>query len=154
MRVFALSILAASTDVAHTLYSGKFCPLACETVANYATFKDTDPSLSRKVDACLSDLRITSLYLCFDEYCEHDGEIAKWIAVQNLWCYEHANVTLPSLQDVVNQWPPESKARVERISATEALTFPDLDHLVIPESAFFDRVFTTMVCILPGVWIS
>ncbi|RAR08078.1 ferric-chelate reductase [Stemphylium lycopersici] len=129
---------------AHALYSGKFCPLACETVANYATFNDTDPSLSRKVNACLSDLRITSLYLCFDGYCENDGEVAKWIAGQNPWCYNHANVTLPSLQDVVSQWPPESKAKVERISATEALTFPHLDHLVIPESTFFDRVFTTM----------
>jgi hypothetical protein len=146
MRVSAPSEFpSAPTNVAHIYYSGQYCTLACETTINYVTFNDSDPSLPWKVNACRSHLRITSLYLCFDEFCRRDGAISNWIENQSPWCFENANVTLPSLRDVLDQWQPEDKAKVERLFANDALKFPSLDHLMIPDHGLFERAFTTVV---------
>ncbi|KAF1834927.1 ferric-chelate reductase [Decorospora gaudefroyi] len=49
MRTYPVFIISfAFLNVAKALYSGKYCPLACETSINYATFNDTDPWLSKK----------------------------------------------------------------------------------------------------------
>jgi hypothetical protein len=131
--------------VTSATYSGQYCPSACETCINYVSFNDTDPGLSRKVRSCRSELRITSIYLCFDEFCKQDGQTEEWIKGQSAWCDEYANVTLPSFQDVLGQWSPVEKAEVKRISADEALKFPLEDEVVIPDLRLFDRAFTTMV---------
>jgi hypothetical protein len=138
-------ILYTLADVAHSLYSGIYCPLACETSINYVTFNDTDPSLSRKIRACRSDLRVTSLYLCFGEFCKQDGQAERWIEKQNSWCESYANVTLPSFHDVVDQWTPDEKAEVRRLKAEEALEFPRVGDVVIPSDMLVKRAFTTMV---------
>jgi hypothetical protein len=146
MRVHPILItLFALTNVAHALYSGKYCPQACETSINYITFNDTDPWLSKKVRACRSELRITSLYLCFDEFCQQDGELKEWIEGQRPWCEEHAGVTLPPFHDVVDGWTGDEKVGVRRIRADEALNFPHLNEFVIPNGNFFERAITTMV---------
>jgi hypothetical protein len=146
MRASTFSIiLYTSTDVAHALYSGKYCPLACQTSVNYVTFNDTDPSLSRRIRACRSELRVTSLYLCFEEFCTQDGETEKWIENQKPWCEEHANVTLPPFHDVVDRWTRDDKAKVRRLDAEEALGFPSVDEVVIPSDVLLRRAFTTMV---------
>ncbi|EMD63374.1 hypothetical protein COCSADRAFT_143289 [Bipolaris sorokiniana ND90Pr] len=131
-------------NVTYDFYTGHDCPLSCETTINYVTFNDSNPLLPWKVNACRSDLRITSLYLCFDEFCQRDGAVASWIETQSLWCSHNTNVTLPSLQHVLDQWSPEAKNKVERLSATNALEFPSLNHLVIPEHDLFKRAYTTV----------
>lgn len=131
--------------VAHALYAGEYCPLACETTINYVTFNDTPPSSSWLVNRCRSDMHITSVYLCFDEFCTRDGAIADWIKTQSSACYQTANVTLPPLQRVLQHWQPHEKAKVERLRAQQALKFPSLSHMVIPEHAFFQRALSTVV---------
>lgn len=139
---FALSL----ANVASATRTGKWCPKACELTLNYATFNDTDPWLSRKVRQCRSQLRITSLYLCFDEFCTlDDGEVPKYIAESSEWCDEHAGVTLPSFRDVVNGWTPEDRARLPRHTAEEAVKWPVLNTTVLTEEDFFERAFTTLV---------
>ncbi|EOA83661.1 uncharacterized protein SETTUDRAFT_94116 [Exserohilum turcica Et28A] len=130
--------------VAHALYAGEYCPLACETTINYVTFNDTPPSSSWLVNRCRSDMHITSVYLCFDEFCTRDGAIADWIKTQSSACYQTANVTLPPLQRVLQHWQPHEKAKVERLRAQQALKFPSLSHMVIPEHAFFQRALSTV----------
>jgi hypothetical protein len=137
--------LYAFTNVTHALYPGKYCPLACETSINYVTFNDTDSWLSRKVRQCRSELRTTSLYLCFDEYCASHEEVEEWIGEQTPWCEEHAGVTLPAFHDLVNRWSPDGKAGVKRLPADKALEFPVIDEVVIPAGRFFERAFSTMV---------
>lgn len=131
--------------VASALYAGRFCPSACELTLNYATFNDTDAWLSRKVRSCRSELRVTSLYLCFEEYCKDDGAREKWIEDQRPWCDEFAGVTLPAYHDVVDQWTLERRAGLRRLDADTALSWPTLDEVVVPEEHFFDRAFMTMV---------
>lgn len=133
-------------SVAGALRSGKWCPRACDLTLGYATFNDTDPWLSRKVRQCRSQLRITSLYLCFDEFCIlNDGEVFKRIAEDSEWCDEHAGVTLPPFHDVVDYWTPEDRARLPRHSAEKAVQWPVLNTAVLPEERFFERAFTTLV---------
>lgn len=146
MRTSSISIILYTlTGASHALYSGKYCPLACETGVNYVTFNDTDPSLSSKIRGCQSELRVTSLYLCFDEFCIQDSQTEKWIENQNPWCEAHANITLPSFRDILDQWTPDDKARVTRLSAEKALRFPTIDEVVIPSDELVRRAFTTMV---------
>jgi hypothetical protein len=146
MRASSISvILYTLADVAQSLYSGKFCPLACETTINYVAFNDTNPSLSRKIRACRSDLRVTSLYLCFEEFCKQDGASEGWIESQKPWCEAYANVTLPSFHNIVDRWTPEETAAVRRLKAEEALGFPSIDEVVIPSNMLVKRAFTTMV---------
>ncbi|KAJ8115976.1 hypothetical protein OPT61_g2510 [Boeremia exigua] len=133
------------TDVAVASLSGKWCPRACDLTLGYATFNDTDPWLSRKVRQCRSDLRITSLYLCFDEFCDlNDGEVPKFIAENSEWCDEHAGVTLPPFHSVVDRWTPQDRAQLPRHSAEKAVTWPVLNAVVLPESDFIRRAFTTL----------
>ena len=139
-------LLFTLTDVVSALRSGKWCPRACELTLNYATFNDTDPWLSRKVRQCRSDLRIVSLYLCFDEFCSlADGEVSEYIADSSEWCDEHAGVTLPPFHQTVDGWTPEDRAQVPRLSAAQAVTWPVLNTTVLPEHDFLERAFTTLV---------
>lgn len=143
---FTLLLIFGVTDVAAALWSGKWCPSACDLTLGYATFNDTDPWLSRKVRQCRSDLRITSLYLCFDEFCNlNDGEVPKFIAEHSEWCDEHAGVTLPSFHDVVDRWTPQEREQLPRHTAEKAVTWPVLTTVVLPEVDFVQRAFTTLV---------
>jgi hypothetical protein len=143
-------LLYAFTHVTNALCAGKYCPLACETSINYVTFNDTDSWLSRKVRQCRSEFRVTSLYLCFDEYCKDDEETEAWLGDQTSWCEEHAGVTLPTFRDVMDRWTPDGKAEVRRLHADQALSFPSLNEIVIPDGRFFQRAFSTLVG-LPAV---
>jgi hypothetical protein len=135
-------------DVTDALYSGKFCSPACDFTLNYVTFNDTDASLSRKTRSCRSKLRTTSLYLCFDQYCAKDDQVAQWIADQSSWCNVHAGVGLPTLEDVVGNWTVPDIASIRRLDADEAKWSSSLvvEEVVLPSFHFFDRAFTTMVC--------
>jgi hypothetical protein len=146
MRVcFGIFFLASSLDVTSALYSGRFCPLACDFTLNYATFNDTDTWLARKVRSCRSELRIASLYLCFAEYCKDEEEGESWIKAESLWCDEHAGVTLPAFHDVVDRWTTEDRASCKRLGADEAQSFPVLSEAVLPDARFYERAFATMV---------
>lgn len=141
-----LPFLFGFADVSVALRTGKWCPRACDLTTGYVTFNDTDPWLSRKVRQCRSDLRITSLYLCLDEFCSlQDGEVPKFIAENNEWCDEHAGVTLPPFHDIVDRWTPEDRAQLPRHSAEQAAKWPVLNTVVLPEDDFFERAFTTLV---------
>lgn len=146
MRVPSPTIsLLTYLHVADTFYSGRFCPQACDLTLNYATYNDTDAWLSKQVRSCRSELRVTSLYLCFAEYCEDDGEREKWIEAQTPWCNEHAGVTLPGFHDLVDKWSSHDRASIKKLDAATALTLPELGEIVIPDQHFFHRAFTTMV---------
>jgi hypothetical protein len=140
-----LLYLSTLIHVASALFAGRFCPLACDLTLNYATFNDTDAWLSKKVRSCRSELRITSLYLCFAEYCADDGETEKWIEDQSPWCDEHAGVTLPPYHDVVDRWTSDERAGLRKLEAEVALSYPVLNEVVVPEEHFFNRAFTTLV---------
>jgi hypothetical protein len=140
-----LLYLSTLLNVASALFAGRFCPLACDFTLNYATFNDTDAWLSKKVRSCRSDLRVTSLYLCFEEYCADDGEREIWIEDQRPWCDEHAGVTLPPFHNVVDRWTSDDRAGLRRLEAEAALLFPMLDGVVVPEEHFFNRASTTLV---------
>jgi hypothetical protein len=146
MRVsFGILLLTPLLHVTSALYAGRFCPLACDFTLNHATFNNTDAWLARKVRSCRSQLRVTSLYLCFAEYCEDEEEGEKWIKTESPWCDEHAGVTLPAFHDVVDQWATEDRASCKRLDADEAQSFPVLNEVVLPDARFFERAFTTMV---------
>jgi hypothetical protein len=146
MRIsIGLTYLSTLLHVASALFAGRFCPLACDLTLSYATFNDTDAWLSKKVRSCRSELRITSLYLCFAEYCADDGEREKWIEDQSPWCDEYAGVTLPPYHDVVDRWTSLDITRLRRLEAEVALSFPVLDEVVVSEEQFFNRAFTTLV---------
>jgi hypothetical protein len=136
--------LLAFLHVTNAAYSGKFCPSACDLTLNYATFTDTDPWLAKKVRSCRSDLRTTSLYLCFAKYCEDDSSL-QWIEEAIPWCSEHAGVTLPDLHNIVDKWSEQEKAAIRRMGATEAKAFPVLDEITLPDAQFLGQAFTTMV---------
>ncbi|KZM23559.1 oxidoreductase [Ascochyta rabiei] len=132
-------------NIADALRFGKWCPRACDLTLGYATFNDTDPWLSRKIRQCRSELRVSSLYLCFDDFCDlNDGEVPRYIAETSEWCDEHAGVTLPSLHDVVDHWTPEDRAQLPRLSAEKALKWPVLSSVVFLDESFFERGFTTL----------
>lgn len=132
--------------VTATLYNGKFCPLACELTLNYVTFNDTDAWLSKKVQSCKSALRATSLYLCFDRFCERETDIDVWIQGQRPWCEQHAAIILPAFHDIVDKWSSDDKAAARRLEVEEALNLTTQNDVIIPSDAFFHRAFVTMVC--------
>ncbi|CBX97522.1 similar to ferric-chelate reductase [Plenodomus lingam JN3] len=107
---------------------------------------DTDSWLSKKVQSCTSNLRITSLYLCYDEYCQDDAFKAESIDEQSRWCNEHTNVTLPDYHSVVNRWKSSHPRDVTRLSAEDAFKWPVpvLGEVVVPDASFFERAFTTI----------
>lgn len=135
----------ALLHVTSALYAGKFCPAACDFTLNYATFNDTDPWLSPKVRSCRSQLRITSLYLCFDEYCESDDSSERWIEEQRPWCDEHAGVRLPDLRDVLSHWPGDDRTSLERLDYYELKSSPPLNAVMLPAANLMNRAYTTMV---------
>jgi hypothetical protein len=137
--------LISLLHVTQALYVGKFCPSACDFTLNYATFNDTDSWLSRKVRLCRSELRVTSLYLCFDQNCANDGSSERWIEEQRPWCDEHAGVRLPDLHDVVGHWTERDVASIRRLDEDEFKSSPPLNEVVLPEARFLHRAFTTMV---------
>lgn len=137
--------LASLSHVTQALVSGKFCPSACEFTLQYVIFNDTDASLSRKVRACRSQLRITSAYLCFNQYCEDDGEKEKWIKEQSTWCEENAGVKLPEFHDVLDAWAAEDIASVRRVHFDEVQSNPVVDEVALPDLTFLERAYTTMV---------
>lgn len=141
-----LFILITSFHVTDALFSGEFCPSACDLTLNYVTFNDTEPWLSKKIRSCRSGLRVTSSYLCFNQYCADDGSGANWIAEQNLWCEKHAGVRLPDFHDVVGNWTEHDVASIRRLDVDEAKSSPVINQVVLPESHFLDRAFITMVC--------
>lgn len=141
---FLLSILS-TIDVTFATYSGRFCPLACDLTLNYVTFNDTDIASKKKIQSCRSELRINSLYLCFDEFCADDGQKEEWITGESLWCDEHAGHKLPAFHDVADRWTAHDRDALRRLSADEAKDFPTLNEIVLPDSSFYDRAFTTMV---------
>lgn len=146
MRVSStLLCLPYLLHVTNALYSGRFCPSSCDLTLGYAIFNDTDSWLSRKVRQCRSELRISSLYLCFGEYCKDDGQREKWIKDQSLWCDEFAGVTLPAYHDIVDQWRSNDIAQLRRLNIDEAISAPVLEEVVLPDPSFFERSFTTMV---------
>ncbi|KAH7379419.1 ferric-chelate reductase [Phaeosphaeria sp. MPI-PUGE-AT-0046c] len=136
--------LIALLHVTQALLLGKFCPSACEFTLQYVTFNDTDAWLSRKVRACRSQLLITSVYLCFDQYCEYDVEGEKWIHEQSLWCDEHAGVKLPEIHDVLDKWTAEDIASVRRLGLDEAQSGLLVNEVLLPDSSFHERAYTTM----------
>ncbi|KAF2125976.1 ferric-chelate reductase-like protein [Dothidotthia symphoricarpi CBS 119687] len=146
MRTASISLILSFSlaDVTTALYVGKWCPRACDLTLDYATFNDTGAQQSRKARKCRSEKHITSLYLCFEEYCKDDGERDSFLHEEVTWCEERIGVTLPSYQDVVNRWTPEYKAGVKRLSADEGLEFPILGEVVVPDDMFFERAFTTL----------
>lgn len=137
--------LAFLLDVTQALLAGKFCPSACEFTLQYVTFNDTDAWLSRKVRACRSQLRTTSAYLCFDQFCDNDGEKEKWIEEQSLWCDENAGVKLPEFHDVLSNWTAEDISIIRRLNVDEAQSNPIVDEVLLPYSSFLERAYTTMV---------
>jgi hypothetical protein len=146
MRIrFGVLSWIAQIHVISALYSGSFCPGACDFTLNYATFNDTEPQLSKKVRSCRSELRITSVYLCFAQYCEDDGAREQWIRDGSEWCHTHAGVALPDFHEVVDRWTAPDIARVRRLDADEAMSFPRLLELALPDADFYERAFTTMV---------
>jgi hypothetical protein len=152
MRIrFVLSSWIAYLHVTSALYSGSFCPGACDFTLTYATFNDTEPQLSKKVRSCRSELRITSVYLCFAQYCENDGAREQWIRERSNWCHAHAGVALPDFHEVVDHWTAPNIAKVHRLDADEAMSLPTLMELALPDADFFERAFTTMVRSVPEV---
>jgi hypothetical protein len=146
MRVyFSILYLATYLHVTCALYSGKFCPQACDLTLNYATFNDTDAWLSKKVRSCRSELRIHSLYLCFAEYCKDEEETEKWIRTESVWCDKHAGLALPGFHDIVDHWTTEDRAKLTILGADEAQYFPILGEVVLSDARFVERAFTTMV---------
>jgi hypothetical protein len=146
MRIsFGIFSWISLLHVVGALYSGRFCPLACGLTLNYATFNDTDAWLSKKVRSCRSELRVTSLYLCFAQYCRGEEEGEKWIRNESPWCDEHAGVTLPAFHDVVDHWTTQDRVGIRRLDANEAESFPVLGEVVLPDARFVERAFTTMV---------
>jgi hypothetical protein len=146
MRVKSvLLIWIAHLQAASALYSGKFCPAACDFTLNYATFNDTQPLLPKKIRSCRSDLRITSVYLCFAQYCENDDAREKWIRDGSHWCNAHAGVALPDFHEIANHWTAPDIARIHRMDADEAMSFPVLLDFALPDASFFERAFITMV---------
>jgi hypothetical protein len=128
-----------------SLHAGKYCPQACEAVLGYITFNDTDAGLSRKVRQCRSEMRITSIYLCFEAYCRSDdGEPGKWIDDQARWCLKHADNVLPDYHDVIDPWTPDRMATIRRFNSSKALLFPTFDNIAIPDERFFDAAFATL----------
>jgi hypothetical protein len=146
-----LVIWIACLPVIRALYSGKFCPAACDFTLNYATFNDTDPLLPRKERLCCSDLRIKSVYLCFAQYCEDDGSYDQWIRDGSHWCNAHAGVALPDFHEVADNWTAPEIARIHRLNVDEAMSSPVLMELALPDASFFERAFTTMVRFCSGV---
>lgn len=145
-----ISSLWTFAHVAHSKYSGKWCPVACETTLNYATFNDTDAWLSRKVRSCRSNLHIASLYLCFEDFCSEETLINAWIEEHRLWCDEHAGVVIPTYHDVVSNWTSDEKDKLPRLAAEKAMKWPVLNDIMLPDNNFFKRAFTTMVGFLLG----
>ncbi|KAF2864728.1 ferric reductase like transmembrane component-domain-containing protein [Massariosphaeria phaeospora] len=135
-------LLLGSVIQTDALRSGKWCFAGCELNLNYVTFNDTDPMLSRKIRSCQSLLRVTSLYLCVQSYCTAEG-LTEWLQGTSEMCQRTANVTLPPY-DVISEYTPEQIAGVKRLNAEEALTYPKLGIVVIPDESFFERGFTTL----------
>jgi len=146
MRLETIFLLTcAFADVSVTLRSGRYCPLACDTTLNYATFNDTDSWLPRRVRSCRSDLRTTSFYLCIDRYCEFDRPAASYLGEQSSWCDEHAGSALPDYHELINHWKTHHGQDIAKLHANDAFEWPTLHQVVIPDSSFFVRAFTTIV---------
>ena len=127
------------------LHSGKYCPQSCEAIFNYITFNDTDTGPSWKIRKCRSELSVTAVYLCLDVHCRSDdGEVAKWIGTWSAWCSKHSGNELPEFHNIVDPWTAEEIAKVRRFNATEALLFPVVDALTLPDDDFFEDAFATL----------
>lgn len=136
-------LLAISTfRIAAALESGKWCFAGCELALGYVDFNDTGAG-AKKITSCRSRLRATSTYLCIDEYCSKDGR-ENWLHSANETCQHNSNVFLPPFE-IIADYTPEDRARIERLTADDAFGYPTLEGVVIPEKSFFERAFKTLV---------
>jgi hypothetical protein len=112
----------------------------------YVDFNDTDSALSKKIRTCQSVLHAKSLYLCISEYCEEEGR-EQWLGNVNETCETTTNAPLPPWS-VVEEYTPEDVAGLRRLHAEEGMwdsISPPLNEVVIPEQAFFERAYKTIV---------
>jgi hypothetical protein len=147
LRVALLSFSCIISGALSTapLHSGKYCPQSCEAIFNYITFNDTDVDQKWKIRKCRSELSVTGVYLCLDMHCRKDDrEVDKWLTSWGAWCEQHAGNELPELHDVVDRWTPEDIAGVRRFNMTEAVSFPTVHTLALPDDDFFESVFNTL----------
>lgn len=140
--IFVLLFFARSIAARTAPREGKWCLDGCELVINYAKFNDTGAG-SKKIQSCESTIRATSLYLCIDEYCGSSG-LLDWLQSANATCHEKSNATLPPY-NIIDRYGPNDRAGFKRLGADEALTFPMLDEVIIPEERLFARAFDTVV---------
>ena len=144
-----LLFLFGTGHLAGAVKRSDFCLNACELTLNYVDFVDTNSTLPKKTRRCQSILFASSLYLCAWEYCKADSH-GLWLVEKNEQCVRLANVTLPPY-DIIRNYTDDDVAGLRRLSAQEDLwngaqTY--LSEVVIPEAAFFDRAFKTLVRLL------
>jgi hypothetical protein len=147
LRIAFFLIFSIVSGVISTapLHSGKYCPQSCESIFNYITFNDTDAGLSWKIRKCRSELSVTAIYLCDYTHCRsEDGEVENWISTWRTWCLQHSGNELPDYHDVVDQWTAGEIAEIRRFNATEAVSFPTVKELTLPDDEFFENAFNTL----------
>lgn len=140
-----LLLLLGACDAVVTLRSGKYCFEGCDLTLSYVDFNDTDAVLSKKIRTCRSVLRATSLYLCAEEYCVETGR-DEWLRDSNETCLR-LNQALPPYS-IVKHYTPEDVAGIRRLQAKEGMwnsKSPPVGEVVLPDQAFFERAFKTLV---------
>ena len=141
-KLISLLFFLGSFRGALSLRYQKWCFDGCELNINYVNFNDTEAG-SKKFRSCHSLQRATSLYLCFHEFCVDEGR-NEWIDSASETCQRLANTTLPPY-DIISNFTPEQIAGIRRLGADEAMTFPLLNEVIIPDESFFQRSHSTLV---------
>jgi ferric-chelate reductase len=141
--VFTTALLAQTVHTASILPKNERCVTATYTALNYLSFAG-ETTTGFWQTRCQNRLKVTSIYAAAEVYCDEDERIAGFAQLDEL-CRSSANIELLPRQTVAENLTKEKIKQMEIVDFLGTPRDEVLDSPVLISSAYYDRVFRTIV---------
>ncbi|CAK7230732.1 hypothetical protein SEUCBS140593_007687 [Sporothrix eucalyptigena] len=121
----------------------EICYRACLLAISEPYFTDLRPGSSFRNKACYSNYTQVSMYLCLQGYCS-DGRGLDGLDQLSETCVKNSQPALPSMEDVMADYPPGKLALVRRLQRDEALPSTNLSEPIYLTQQLYENSYDTL----------